>query len=169
MIVKAAMHPVERYTVVAGLVLGGLASAATAFLIGSAAPVITAVSVVSTLVMAFNPANRLEYRSEPEGLRIGKTMLRYADMAGARIVRLDGTWIYRGLALPGYWCGKAWSARLGRFELLGSTGLGQGVMMTMANGRRVVVTPANPVGLVVQLQCAMRTARDGGRKFSRIR
>lgn len=163
-IVKAVMHPVERYTVVGGLVLCGLGAVVAAFLLGTAAPVVTAASVVSTLVMAFNPAGRLEYRSEPEGLRIGKTVLAYADMVGARIVQLDGTWIYRGLALPGYWCGKAWSARLGRFQMLGSTGLGQGVMVTMADGRRVVVTPANPVGLVVQLQCAMRTARSGGRR-----
>ncbi|HYF81233.1 MAG TPA: hypothetical protein VD973_29305 [Symbiobacteriaceae bacterium] len=164
-IVKAVMHPVERYTVVGGLVLSGLAAVATAFLMGSAAPVITAVSVVSTLVMAFNPAGRLEYRSEADGLRIGKTVLRYADMVGARIVRLDGTWIYRGLVLPGYWCGKAWSSWLGRFELLGSTGLGQGVLVTMADGRRVAVTPTNPVGLVVQLQCAMRGARHVGRRL----
>lgn len=168
-ILKAVMHPVERYTVAGGLVLSGFVAAAAAFLMGNPGPVITAMAVVSTVIMAFNPASRLEYRSEPDGLRIGKTMLRYADMVGARIVRLDGTWIYRGLALPGYWCGKAWSAKLGKFELLGSTGLGQGVLVTMADGRRVVVTPANPVGLVVQLQCSMRMTRDTGRRVSQFR
>ncbi|MDF2630537.1 MAG: hypothetical protein K0R39_4368 [Symbiobacteriaceae bacterium] len=161
------MHPVERLTVACGLALFGLGAVAASYMMGSAAPALTAVSLVSTLAVTLNPAGRLEYLCEPDGLRIGKMFLPFADMVGARIVRLDGTWLYRGVPWPGCWSGKAWSPRLGRFELRGSTGLGQGVMFTMADGHRIVITPANPVGLVVHVHLAMRGARGGGRRVSR--
>lgn len=153
---KAGMHPVERYTIVGGLTLFGLGVAAAAYLMGNSAFMITAVSLVSTLAVALNPAERLEYRSEPDGLRIGKLFLPYADIVNARVVRLDGTIVYAGLTLPGYWYGRAWSRRLGRFLIRGSTGLGQGVLLTMSDGRRIVLTPANPVSLVVQVHTCIR-------------
>lgn len=151
LIPKASMHPVERYTVVGGLALFGLGVAAAAHLAGNAAYMITALSLVSTLAVTLNPADRLEYRSEPDGLRMGSLFLPYAEVEGARVVTLGGTVVYGGLVLPGYWYGRAWSRRLGRFMMCGSTGLGQGVLLTMRDGRRIVITPAHPVSVVVQV------------------
>ncbi|HWI60346.1 MAG TPA: hypothetical protein VNT75_00765 [Symbiobacteriaceae bacterium] len=154
---KAGMHPVERYAVVGGLTLFGLGVAAASYLMGNSLYMITAMAVVSTVAVALNPAERLEYRCEPDGLRLGRRLfLPYAEMEAARVVKLDGAMVYAGLTAPGYWCGRAWSRRLGRFYMRGSTGLGQGVLITMAGGRRIVLTPAQPVTLVVNLQTVIR-------------
>ncbi|HYF91707.1 MAG TPA: hypothetical protein VD969_05645 [Symbiobacteriaceae bacterium] len=160
LIPKAGMHPVERYAVVGGLTLFGLGVAAAAYLMGNSAYMISALSVVSTLAVALNPADRMEYRVEPGALRAGKWVLPYREIAGARVVRLGGTVVYGGIVLPGYWSGRAWSRRLGHFLMQGSTGLGQGVMLTMMDGRRIVITPAHPTSVVVQVYSLMRLNQE---------
>jgi hypothetical protein len=166
---KAGMHRVERYTVAGGLALFGLGLAAAAYLAGNAGFVIAALWVIGTLAVALNPADHLEYRMELDGLRVGKLFLPYVDMTGVRIARLDGTIVYRGVVFPGFWWGRAWSRRLGRFLMRGSTGLGQGVMVTMADGRRVVITPAHPVNTVVQLQTLLHGQRVQARRLHVVR
>lgn len=164
LIPKARMHPVERWTTLGGLVFIGLAAGLAGVLLSQPALLTVTFSLIAALAVTLNPAEQLEYRVEPDGLRIGKLFLPFASLQGARVVDLRGMVVYAGLTLPGYWAGKAWAPGRGRFEVRGSTGLGKGVMLTMADGRRMVITPANPVAVAVQLQVMLhqrRTARSG--------
>jgi hypothetical protein len=161
LIPKARMHPVERYSVIGGLVILGLATGLVVYAVNYAAFAPVLISLLATLALVLNPADQLEYRVEAEGLRIGRESVPFASVQDARVVRLDGMVVYRGLVLPGYWSGRAWSPRLGRFEVRGSTGVGQGVLLTLAGGRRLVITPANPVNVTVQLQVTIHQRRAG--------
>jgi hypothetical protein len=159
LIPKARMHPVERYSVVGGLAVLGLATGLLMYTLDYVAPIPVVLSLVTTLALALNPADQLEYRVEQDALRVGRLLLPFADLQNVRIVNLSGMVVYRGLVLPGYWVGRAWSRRLGRVEVRGSTGIGQGVMLTMADGRRIVLTPAEPVKVTVQLQVMLHQRR----------
>lgn len=152
LIPKASMHPVERWAVLVGLILLSLGATAVGMVVDVAAPLTTAWTLMVTLALVFNPADRMEYLLEPDGLRVGGMAIPIAALKDVRMVRLDGTLIYLGLASPGCWAGRAWSHRLGRFQIRGSTGLGKGVMLTLNDGRRIVITPREPVALVVHLQ-----------------
>lgn len=153
---KARMHPVERWATVAGVVLAGAGAAlAGAFLrLGPLLP--PAMSLACLAWLTANPAGRVEYRLEPDGLRIGERLLPFGALREARVVNLRGTILYGGAALPGCWWGRAWSRRLGRFTMRGSTGLGRGVLLVTARGERFVMTPLHPEHTVVCLQVMMR-------------
>lgn len=168
LIPKACMHPIERYAVLAGLILAGAGVGFAATLIPDGHVLATAVSLACVLALVLNPADRLEYRVEPEGLRVGRLHLPFAAMAGVRLVRLDRTIVYAGLVLPGYWGGRAWAPGLGRFRILGSTGLGQGLLITMQDGQRIVITPAHAVRVLVQLQVLLTTLRAAAQERGRV-
>jgi|GEM_PF-4445310 len=156
---KAPMRPVERYASIGSLILMGVACALAGYLLGDAKLAAVMVSVVAALGVILHPGDRLEYRVEADGIRIGRQFLPFRSMRGIRIARLDGTFITGGVAFPGFWYGKAWSRQLGSFFLYGSTGLGKGVLITLTDGRRVMITPARPVSVVVQLQVTTTARR----------
>ncbi|HEY3364518.1 MAG TPA: hypothetical protein VGK74_05655 [Symbiobacteriaceae bacterium] len=159
---KAKMHWIERTAIFAGFALAALGVGVIAsHLTGSGAPLAaaaTAAGTVAALAASLWPGERLTYRMEVDRLAAGRLTLPYAEMTGVRLVKLGGTVLYGGLALPGCWSGRAWSPRLGRFWLEGSTGLGQAVLITMASGRRIAVTPDDPVRVVALLESLRRTA-----------
>jgi len=157
LIPKAAAHPVERYTSLGGLTVLGVGVVAAAYLVSNPAALFASVTLATTLAAALNPAGWVEYRLEPGGLRICGRLLPFPALADVRLVQLKGTVVLAGLTWPGCWYGKAWSPRLGRFDMRGSTGFGQGVLLTLQNGRRIVITPANPLEVVVRLAVLQRT------------
>ena len=157
LIPKASMHPVEKATVLGGLIIFGLGVVASTLLGADPAAVFTLVGLVATLSVVLNPAGRLEYQVEPEGLRVGARLVPFAALADAQLVRLSGTVVYGGITLPGYWYGRAWSRRLGHFVMCGSTGVGEGVLLTLSNGKRLVITPANPLETVIRLLVVIRS------------
>lgn len=157
LIPKAPMQPVERWTAAGGLVLLSFGALSAGLLAGNPAPLLAAWAVLMTLAVVLNPADRVEYLLERDQLRIGGLYVPLEAIRNARIVRLRGTIVCRGLTLPGFWWGRAWSPGLGRFTLRGSTGMGQGVMLELKDGDRVVFTPRHPVQVVVALQVMLRT------------
>lgn len=157
LIPKAPMHRLERWTAAGGLVLLSLGTVAASLLAGNPAPLLAAWAVLMTFAFVLNPADRVEYLLEPGQLRIGGLYVPLEAVRTARVVNLKGTLVYRGLTLPGFWWGRAWSPGLGKFTLRGSTGMGQGVMLELKDGDRLVFTPRHPVQVVVALQVALRT------------
>lgn len=163
---KAGMHTVERYTVAAGLSLLGLAVGAAASLMALPMLPVLAVSAAVGMTITLAPGARLRYRFGSTGLMIGSRYIPFERIAGARIVRTRGLVVFYGLTLPGCWSGAAWLPGIGRVDVAASTGLGQGVLLTLCDGGRLLFTPADPVALVVQLQrrpslrCALRGMRE---------
>ena len=151
-IAKAKMHPVERYVAALGVAVMSIGAGAAAALGPRFAIWVITLGLVAGVLLAAVPGARLSYLLGDRALYAGRIRLDFRAIIDARVVRLGGTFLLGGLTLPGYWAGWAWSHRLGRFRMLGSTGLGQGVLITTSDGRRFVLTPANPVDLVVRLQ-----------------
>ncbi|HLN62033.1 MAG TPA: hypothetical protein VK464_10830 [Symbiobacteriaceae bacterium] len=155
---KARMHPVERWAAIAGLTLAGLGAGVAGSLLPVAQLLPTALSLAVTAALVLNPTDRVEYRLEPEGLRIGGRLVPFAALGGARVVKLRGTVLYGGICLPGCWWGRAWAPSLGRFTMRASTGMGRGVLLTLHSGERLVITPDRPENAVVTLLTLMRQA-----------
>jgi hypothetical protein len=153
---KARMHPVERWAMVAGLGLMGVGAALAGALLPLGSLLPAAISLACMAWFAANPAGRVEYQFERDGLRIGEQFVPFYSLREARVVNLRGTILYGGAALPGCWWGRAWSPRLGRFTMRGSTGVGRGVLLVTADGERLVITPQYAERTVVCLQVMMR-------------
>lgn len=158
---RARMGTVERYAAACGLVAAGLVVGAAAALAGGHAWVSLLIGAAAGLGLALMPARGLEYRLGPRSLEINSLVLPLDEIASVRAVRLQGVVVYPGITLPGFWYGRAWAPHLGRVLLRGSIGLGQGVLVTMTDGRRVVITPADAQGAVVRLQVHLHNARRG--------
>lgn len=149
---KAPMSPPERCGSALGLAAAGPGIGGAAALAPGGLWAVLLVAAAVGLGIAFAPGRRLQYQRDSDGLRIGRQFLPYAQIDSARLVRLRTAVLLWGLSLPGCWWGTAWSPALGRFQLRASTGLGQALMLQTRDGRRYVITPADPAALVVSLQ-----------------
>lgn len=148
----ARMHPVERYAAAFAVTILSLGAGAAASLGPRFALAAVALGLVVAILAVALPGARLTYVLGDRAIYAGGTPLLFADMTDTRVAPLSGTFLLFGLTLPGYWRGQAWSRQLGRFRILGSTGLGRGVLISMADGSRWMLTPASPDDLVVRLQ-----------------
>lgn len=159
---KAKMHLAERIAVAIGLALvaltiGAISARLTGPLSGSRAAAM-ATGITAAVALAFWPGQRLAYRLEADRLLAGRLVLPFAAITGVRLTGLGGTLLYGGPALPGCWSGRAWSPRIGRFWLEGSTGLGTAILITALDGRRYAITPADPARTLLLLEAHRRSA-----------
>lgn len=148
---KAPLSDPERYASALGLAAAGLVVGGAAALAPGNVWAVLLVAAAVALGAALVPGQRLRYQYAPQGLKVGREWIPFRSVRSARVVRLDGTLLVWGLSLPGFWWGTAWSPALGRVMLRASTGMGQGVLLGLADGRRCVITPADPVALVVRI------------------
>lgn len=149
---RSPMSEPERYGSALGLAAAGVAIGGAAALAPEGLWVVLLIAAAVGLGLALMPGQRLRYRIEPAGIRVGRLLLPFEQISDARLVRLRHTFLLWGLCLPGFWWGAAWSPVLGRFHIRGSTGLGSALMLRTRDGQRYVITPADPLTLVVKLQ-----------------
>lgn len=149
---RSPMSEPERYGSALGLAAAGLAIGGAAALAPEGLWVVLLIAAAVGLGLALIPGQRLRYRIEPAGVRVGRLLVPFEQITDARLVRLRHTILLWGLSLPGYWWGAAWSPGLGWFRIRGSTGLGPALMLRTRDGLRYVITPADPLALVVKLQ-----------------
>lgn len=161
-VATARMAWPERLGLALGLTMTGAVAGAAAALAPGHSWLALFLGLPAGLVLTHLPGWRLRYHLRADHFQAGAISLPYAGMRRVRLILLKRTTLLPGISLPGYRAGRAIASGTGRVWLMGSTGLGSAVLIEMNDGRRVAVTPADPVGLLVRLE-ARREAPHGTR------